>query len=67
MSQLSPHTRDAIDSEIQRIIDAQFERATRLLTEHRAALDSLTADLLKSETLDGGVVRQALDRRTAAA
>ena len=50
-SQLSPQTRDAIDSEIQRIIDAQFVRAQHLLTEHRAALESLTVDLLKNETL----------------
>jgi cell division protease FtsH len=67
MSQLSPHTRDAIDSEIQRIVDAQLERAQRLLTDHRAALDNLTTDLLRNETLDGSVVRQALDRSTAAA
>jgi cell division protease FtsH len=67
VSQLSPQTRDAIDSEIQRIVDAQFGRAQRLLTERRPALESLTADLLKSETLDGSVVRQALDRSTVAA
>jgi cell division protease FtsH len=66
-SQLSPQTRDAIDSEIQRIVDAQFARAQRLLTEHRTALESLTADLLKSETLDGSLVRRALERSTAAA
>jgi cell division protease FtsH len=67
MSQLSPRTKDAIDGEIQRIVDAQFERAQALLTAHRAALDSLTADLLRNETLDGSVVRQALDRSSAAA
>jgi cell division protease FtsH len=67
VSQLSPQTRDAIDSEIQRIVDGQFVRAQQLLTEHRPALESLTADLLKSETLDGSFVRQALDRSTAAA
>ena len=67
MSQLSPHTRDAIDSEIQRIVDAQFERARRLLTEHRGVLERVTTELLKSETLDGSVVRQVLDRSTAAA
>jgi cell division protease FtsH len=66
-SQLSPHTREAIDREIQRIVETQFERAQRLLTEHRVALDCITADLLKSETLDGSVVRQALERSTAAA
>jgi cell division protease FtsH len=66
-SQLSSHTRDTVDSEIQRIVDTQLARAQRLLTEHRAALDGLTADLLKSETLDGSAVRQALERSQAAA
>jgi cell division protease FtsH len=67
MSQLSPQTRDTIDSEIQRIVDSQFERAQRLLGEHRTALDTLMADLLKAETLDGSVVRLALERSPAAA
>ncbi|MBI2186758.1 MAG: ATP-dependent metallopeptidase FtsH/Yme1/Tma family protein [Acidobacteria bacterium] len=61
MSQLSPHTRDAIDSEVQRIVDTQYARAQRLLNERRAALESLMAQLLKSETLDGSVVRLALE------
>jgi len=67
MSQLSPQTRDTIDSEIKRIVDTQFERAQRLLAEHRTALDRLVADLLKAETLDGSAVRLALERSPAAA
>jgi cell division protease FtsH len=67
MSQLSPHTRDTIDSEIQRIVDAQFERAQHLLAQHRTALDTLTTELLKAETVDGSVVRLALERSPAAA
>jgi cell division protease FtsH len=67
MSQLSPQTRDTIDSEIKRIVDTQFERAQRLLAKHRTALDTLMADLLKAETLDGSVVRLALERSPAAA
>jgi cell division protease FtsH len=65
-SQFSSHTRDTVDSEIQRMVDTQLARAQRLLAEHRAALDSLTADLLKSETLDGTAVRHALERSVAA-
>jgi ATP-dependent Zn protease len=65
-SQFSSHTRDTVDSEIQRMVDTQLARARRLLAEHRAALDSLTADLLKSETLDGSAVRRALERSAAA-
>ena len=66
-SHLSPHTQDIIDSEVQRIVDAQYQRAQRLLAERRSALESLMAQLLKSETLDGSVVREALAARPAAA
>ena len=66
-SHLSPHTQDIIDSEVQRIVDAQYQRAQRLLAERRSALESLMALLLKSETLDGSVVREALAARPAAA
>jgi cell division protease FtsH len=66
-SQLSSHTKDTIDSEIQRIVDAQFDRAQRLLTEHRTALEMLTTQLLKSETLEGSAVTRALQSNIAAA
>jgi cell division protease FtsH len=67
MSQLSPHTRDAIDGEIERIIDTQYTRAQQLLATHRPALEHLMANLLEHETLDGSLVRHALDRSVAAA
>jgi cell division protease FtsH len=66
-SHLSPHTQDVIDSEVQRIVDAQYQSAQRLLAERRSALESLMAQLLTSETLDGSVVREALAARPAAA
>jgi cell division protease FtsH len=58
---LSPHTQETIDDEVQRIVGTQYERAQRLLQEHRPALASLTEQLLKAETLDGSVVRQAVE------
>jgi cell division protease FtsH len=66
-SGLSPHTQETIDGEVQRIVGAQYERAQRLLQEHRPALASLTEQLLKSETLDGSVVRQAVEPRAVRA
>ena len=45
----------------------QLVRSEQLLGEHRSALDSLTEQLLTRETVDGSVVRHALDRSTAAA
>ena len=56
----SPETLKIIDEEVQRIIEQQYQRAQQLLSEHRAALESLTQQLLKTETVDGAAVEQAL-------
>jgi cell division protease FtsH len=65
-SQLSPRTQETIDAEVQRIVSAQYERAQGLLAAHRTALSTLTERLLKSETLDGSVVREVLAEPTLA-
>ena len=62
-SQISPETRQTIDAEVQRIVGEQYQRAQSLLTEHRAALESLTRQLLQSESLDGSAVKQALESK----
>jgi cell division protease FtsH len=59
-SSLSPKTRETIDAEVQRIVTEQYARAQALLQEHRPALETLTAQLLKQETLDGSAVKEAL-------
>ena len=66
-SQVSSQTRDTIDGEVQRIVTAQYERAQRLLTDHRAALADLTEQLLAHETIDGSVVRHAVTPPSVAA
>jgi len=48
----SDETAREIDAEVLRIINESHERAKRLLTEHRGALDALAAALLARETLD---------------
>ncbi|MCA2990079.1 ATP-dependent zinc metalloprotease FtsH [Gemmatimonas sp.] len=48
----SERTAQAIDAEVQRIIAECHAEATRQLTVHRAALDTLAAALLTRETLD---------------
>jgi cell division protease FtsH len=58
--QLSPHTRQVIDAEVQRIVTEQYDRSRSLLAEHRSALETLAQALLKSETLDGSAVKEAL-------
>jgi cell division protease FtsH len=56
----SPETLKVIDEEVQRIIGEQYARAQKLLKEHRPALDYLAHELLKTESVDGAVVKQAL-------
>ncbi|HKH90438.1 MAG TPA: ATP-dependent zinc metalloprotease FtsH [Gemmatimonadaceae bacterium] len=48
----SEETARAIDAEVHRIIAESHAEARRLLTEHRAALDTLAEALLARETLD---------------
>jgi cell division protease FtsH len=66
-SQVSPHTQDVIDAEVQHIIDAQYARARELLGANRGALAKLTELLLARETLDGTVVRDMLAKEATAA
>jgi cell division protease FtsH len=49
-----------IDAEIKRIVEAQFDRAQRILTEKRPELDRLAEALLEHEVLDAGQLKQIL-------
>jgi cell division protease FtsH len=46
-------TQQLIDQEVGRLLTEAEERASRLLSEHRAALDALIAALIKKETISG--------------
>jgi cell division protease FtsH len=59
-SQLSPQTREVIDNEVRKIVTGQYRRAQDLLREHRAALETLSTNLLRRESLDGSAVKEAL-------
>jgi cell division protease FtsH len=52
VSETSPQLQWQIDEEVRRLIDDAHDEATRLLTEHRDQLESLTRALLAAETLD---------------
>jgi cell division protease FtsH len=52
-AQASEHTRQAVDGEVKRIVDAALEEAARLLAENRDRLDALAAALIRDETLEG--------------
>ncbi len=61
-SQLSPETRQVIDTEVQRLVTEQYERAQALLKSHLAALATLAQQLLKQETVSGADVKEALGK-----
>jgi cell division protease FtsH len=52
-AQLSEDTSMRIDAEIRRIVTTQYERATKLLTDHRKELETVAEALLEFETIDG--------------
>lgn len=41
-----------VDSEVKRIIDAQYKKAEKLMTKHRDALDAIAAKLVEVETIE---------------
>ncbi len=57
---LSPDTANLIDVEVKKIIHDQYERATQLMTEHRAALDGIAEGLLEYETIEGRHVMEII-------
>ncbi len=48
----SDETAQKIDAEIRRVVDEAYDSATKILTEHRAELDQLSALLIEKETID---------------
>ncbi len=53
---ISPTTLEMINKEVRRFCDEQYDRARKMITENRWALDKITQALLKYETLDGDEV-----------
>jgi cell division protease FtsH len=58
---ISPDSANLIDAEVKKIIDDQYERTTNLMTEHRAALDSIAEALMEYETIEGKHVREIVE------
>jgi cell division protease FtsH len=52
VSEVSESTRRLVDEEVRRIVEEAHVAVSRLLSEHRDQLDSLTEALLAAETLD---------------
>ena len=55
-------TQRVVDEEVAKLLRQAEDRATRLLTTHRDALERLTELLLERETVDGTDVDEALGR-----
>jgi len=51
-AETSPEMQWLVDREVRRIVDELHVDVTKLLSEHRDQLESLTRELLKAETLD---------------
>jgi cell division protease FtsH len=69
---LSEDTAKRIDAEIRHIVTTQYERATKILTEHRKELEVVAEALLEYETIDGDDIDvllrgEKLDRPISAA
>jgi cell division protease FtsH len=52
-------TADAIDAEVQRLLEEAASEANRLLRTHRRELDALAVALLEQETMDEAAIRRA--------
>ncbi|MFT4542033.1 MAG: cell division protease FtsH [Planctomycetota bacterium] len=57
---VSERTLQAIDDEVRRIVDEQYQAATTLLKEKRDSLDAVATALLKYETLSGDEIGAVL-------
>ena len=63
-AETSPQTQWLIDQEVRRIVDEAHAEVTRLLTDHRDQLESLTRALLAAETLDSADAYAAAQTKT---
>ena len=51
-SEVSEHTAQVVDEEVKSLLDAAYERARQILTDHRDLLDRVAQALLERETID---------------
>jgi len=50
--EVSEQTAQMVDGEIKRLLDEAYERARKIVIEHRDLLERITAALLERETVD---------------
>jgi len=59
--QVSDETAHAIDEEVRRVIETNYNRARGILQEHLERLHSMADALMKYETIDDGQIREIMD------
>ena len=58
----SDKTAEAIDEEVQRLVDEAFEHAREILFSRRAQLESIARELIQKETLDRPMLDELMRR-----
>ena len=61
--QVGDKTRDAIDEEVRRVIDTNYDRARVILGREVEKLHKMAEALIKFETLDDGQIREIMEGR----
>ncbi|MEC7519590.1 MAG: ATP-dependent zinc metalloprotease FtsH [Myxococcota bacterium] len=59
----SAHTAREIDAEVKRLVEAGYDKAREILSEHRDKLDAIAEALLERETLTGAELEAILEGR----
>jgi cell division protease FtsH len=59
--QVSDDTANAIDVEVRKIIDANYQRAAEILKENVEKLHMMAKTLVKYETIDAGQIKEIMD------
>jgi cell division protease FtsH len=58
----SDATANQVDEEVKLLLDQSYQRAKKILIEHRGLLDRIAQELLEKETLDAAAFKALLDR-----
>ncbi|AFY77571.1 ATP-dependent metalloprotease FtsH [Pleurocapsa sp. PCC 7327] len=59
---VSEETAKAIDEEVKRIVEGEYQRAIAILDRNRELLDAIAQQLLKTEVIEGEELQAALER-----
>ncbi|AHF01431.1 ATP-dependent metalloprotease [Thiomicrospira aerophila AL3] len=60
---VSDETAKLIDAEVRRVIDENYKRSERILTEHRDKLDIMAEALMQYETIDAQQIKNIMEGR----